>query len=356
MDTICFFPPHGGISLSDLSGLCGAELANPAFADRQVAAIAPLSRAGGTEVSFAGSRAAVADLRRSVAAAVFVTSKLLDDVPEGVAALVTPAPQLAFALAGAVLVPAAIRPLQLTSETGIAATASIDPSAKLEAGVIVEAGAAIGAGAEIGAGTIISAGASIGPGTRIGRNCHVGPAATVQHALIGNKVILHPGVRIGQDGFGYVPGPAGLVKVPQIGRVIIQDHVEIGANTTVDRGALDDTVIGEGTKIDNLVQIGHNVRIGRHCIIVSQVGIAGSATLGDRVMIGGAAGVNGHLTVGDGAQIAARSGVAGNVPPGARWGGVPARPISAFLRDAAAANARAFGKPGKKTTDSSGDM
>jgi len=291
-----------------------------------------------------------------VAAAVFVTSKLLDDVPEGVAALVTPAPQLAFALAGAVLVPAAIRPLQLTSETGIAATASIDPSAKLEAGVIVEAGAAIGAGAEIGAGTIISAGASIGPGTRIGRNCHVGPAATVQHALIGNKVILHPGVRIGQDGFGYVPGPAGLVKVPQIGRVIIQDHVEIGANTTVDRGALDDTVIGEGTKIDNLVQIGHNVRIGRHCIIVSQVGIAGSATLGDRVMIGGAAGVNGHLTVGDGAQIAARSGVAGNVPPGARWGGVPARPISAFLRDAAAANARAFGKPGKKTTDSSGDM
>lgn len=356
MDTICFFPPHEGISLSDLSGLCGAELANPAFGDRQVSGIAPLSRAGRTEVSFAGSRAAVADLKKSVAAAVFVTSRLLNDVPDGVAALVTPAPQLAFALAGAVLVPATARPVQLTAETGIAATASVDPSAKLEDGVIVEAGAVIGARAEIGAGTLISSGSTIGPGTRIGRNCHVGPAATVQHALIGNNVILHPGVRIGQDGFGYVPGPAGLVKVPQIGRVIIQDNVEIGANTTVDRGALDDTVIGEGTKIDNLVQIGHNVRIGRHCIIVSQVGIAGSATLGDRVMIGGAAGVNGHLTVGDGAQIAARSGVAGNVPPGARWGGVPARPISAFLRDAAAANARAFGKPAKKTTDSSGDM
>jgi len=356
MDTICFFTPHEGISLSDLSGLCGAELANPAFADRQVTGIAPLSRAGGGEITFAVSRAAVADLKKSRAAAVFVTSQFAGDVPEGVAALVTAAPQLAFALAGAILVPAAVRPVQLTSETGIAATATIDPSARLEDGVIVEAGAVIGARAEIGAGTVISSGSTIGPGTRIGRNCHVGPSATVQHALIGNNVILHPGVRIGQDGFGYVPGPAGLVKVPQIGRVIIQDGVEIGANSTVDRGALDDTVIGEGTKIDNLVQIAHNVRIGRNCIIVSQVGIAGSATLGDRVMIGGAAGVNGHLTVGDGAQIAARSGVAGNVPPGARWGGVPARPISAFLRDAAAANARAFGRRGKKSTDSSGDM
>jgi len=224
----------------------------------------------------------------------------------------------------------------------------VDASAKLEDGVVVEAGAIIGAGAEIGAGSVVGAGAAIGAGTRIGRQCHIGHAATVQHALIGNHVIIHPGVRIGQDGFGYTPGPRGLEKIPQIGRVIIQDYVEIGANTAIDRGALDDTVIGEGTKIDNLVQIAHNVRIGRHCVIVAQVGIAGSTTLGDGVMIGGASGINGHVTIGDGAQLAALSGVAGDVPAGALWGGQPARPMRGFLLDAAAANARAFGKIGKK--------
>ena len=212
----------------------------------------------------------------------------------------------------------------------------------------VEPFAVVAAGAEIGAGSVIASGAAIGPGTRIGRNCHIGHAATVQHALVGNNVVIHPGARIGQDGFGYVPGPRGLDKVPQVGRVIIQDHVEIGAGTTIDRGAIDDTVIGEGTKIDNLVQIAHNVRIGRYCVIVAQVGIAGSATLGDGVMIGGAAGINGHVTVGDGAQIAALSGVAGDVPPGVRWGGQPARPMRGFLLDAAEANARAFGGRNRK--------
>ena len=343
-----FFPPHEGMSLSDLSGLCGAELADLSLANRKVTGIAPLSRADGSEVSFANSRLALPDLIKSGAAAVFVTSKLAEHVPSGVAAMVVPAPQTAFARAAAVLVPSAVKPLRLTTESGVSGAAFVAPSAKLEDGVVVEAGAVIGEGAEIGAGTVIGAGAAIGAGTRIGRQCHVGHAATVQHALIGNHVIIHPGVRIGQDGFGYAPGPRGLEKIPQIGRVIIQDHVEIGANTTIDRGALDDTVIGEGTKIDNLVQIAHNVRIGNHCVIVAQVGIAGSATLGDRVMIGGAAGINGHVTIGNGAQLAALSGVAGNVPAGALWGGQPARPMSGFLRDAAAANARAFGKTGKK--------
>ena len=307
-----------------------------------------MSHAGADEVTFANSARAIGDLEKSGAAAVFVTTRLASHVPSGVAALIASAPQSAFARAATALMPSAVRPLRLTAGEGVANTAVVDPSARLENGVVVEAFAVIGAGVSIGAGSVIASGAAIGAGTSIGRDCHIGHGATVQHALVGNNVVIHPGARIGQDGFGYVPGPRGLDKIPQVGRVIIQDHVEIGANTTIDRGALDDTVIGEGTKIDNLVQIAHNVHIGRYCAIVSQVGIAGSARLGNGVMIGGAAGINGHVTIGDGAQIAALSGVAGNVPAGARWGGQPARPMSGFLRDAAAANARAFGRADRK--------
>jgi UDP-3-O-[3-hydroxymyristoyl] glucosamine N-acyltransferase len=173
----------------------------------------------------------------------------------------------------------------------------------------------------------------IGPGVRIGRDCHIAAGATVIHALVGNRVILHPGVRVGQDGFGYLMSAKGHAKVPQIGRVVIQDDVEIGANTTVDRGANRDTIIGEGTKIDNQVQIGHNVVLGRHCVIVSQVGISGSATIGDFVVIGGQAGVNGHVTIGHGAQIAATASVKDDLAAGGRYGGAPARPIKEWYRE-----------------------
>ena len=180
---------------------------------------------------------------------------------------------------------------------------------------------------------MVGANVVIGPAVRIGRNGAIGASSSIMHALIGDRVIIHPGCRIGQDGFGYIMSPAGHLKVPQIARVIIQDDVEIGAGTTVDRGAIRDTVIGEGTKIDNLVQIGHNVSIGRHCILVAQTGISGSVTLQDFVVLGARVGVNNHVTIGEGAQIAATSIVHGDVPPGARWGGTPAKPAKQWFRE-----------------------
>jgi UDP-3-O-[3-hydroxymyristoyl] glucosamine N-acyltransferase len=179
---------------------------------------------------------------------------------------------------------------------------------------------------------LIGAGAVIGPDVYIGRNCAVGIHASILHAIVGDRVIIHPGVRIGQDGFGFLPSPQGHQKIPQTRRVIIQDDVEIGANTTIDRGATRDTIIGEGTKIDNLVQIGHNVSIGRRCLIVSQVGISGSVTIGDYAMLGGQVGIADHLSIGEGAMVGARAGVMSNIPPGGRWGGFPAEPAIDWKR------------------------
>ncbi len=230
------------------------------------------------------------------------------------------------------LCPASLRPGSLFGSTGINPGASIHPDARLEPNVIVDPGAVIGPRAEIGAGTVIGPNSVIGPDVCLGRDCSIGPQVTIVHALIGNRVIIHPGVRIGQDGFGFVPSRQGHLKVPQIGRVVIQDDVEIGANSTIDRGSTRDTVIGEGAKIDNLVQIAHNVTIGRSCLIVSQVGISGSTELGDFVAAGGQAGVAGHLKIGAGAEIAAQSGVISDVPAMARLGGTPAQPLRRWLR------------------------
>ena len=330
-----FFRRAVAPSLADIVAWTGCEAPAEADLSRVVTAIAPLDQAGPGDLVFLDNPRYVDALAGTEATACFVQGRYAARVPLATIALVTREPYRDFALVAGKLYPDALRPGSLFAASGVSPGSLIHPEARLETGVVVDPGAVVGPRAEIGAGSVIGANAVIGPDVRIGRECAIGPNATVIHALIGDRVIVHAGVRIGQDGFGFAMGPHGHRKVPQVGRVIIQNDVEIGANATIDRGANRDTIIGEGTKIDNLVQIAHNVTIGRHCVIVSQVGISGSTELGDFVVLAGQAGLTGHLHIGSGAQVGAQAGVMRDVPSGERWGGSPARPIREWLRSSA---------------------
>jgi UDP-3-O-[3-hydroxymyristoyl] glucosamine N-acyltransferase len=329
-----FFSAPEGLTISALAELTGARLHHPGQGgDALIRSVAPLERAAIGQLSFLENPSYAAAAASTGASACFTSQRFADRFPASVAVLVAQEPYKAYAVAAGRLFPASLQPQSVFGSTGVSHGAIVHPSARLEAGVIVDPGAVIGPGAEIGAGSMIGATAVIGPGVRIGRQCAIGPGARITHALIGNRVIIHQGASLGQDGFGFAIGPKGHLKVPQVGRVVVQDDVEIGANSTIDRGATRDTIIGEGTKVDNLVQIGHNVVIGRHCVIVSQVGISGSAILEDFVVLGGQVGVVGHLTIGAGSQIAGSSNVATDVPRGSRWGGTPAKPIRDWFRE-----------------------
>lgn len=326
-----FFERAGPFAVGELARRLEAELTPGADPTLSIADIKPLSDAGAGQMSFIDNRKYLDSLAGTKAAACLVAPALVARVPQGTVPLVTKVPYRAFARALQIFYPDAMRP-KVAEFAAADVAGGVHPTAQIEAGAIVEPGAVVGREAQIGRGTVIAAGAVIGYRVTVGRDSFIGPGASVTHALLGDRVIVHAGTRIGQDGFGFAMGPQGHLKVPQIGRVIIQDNVEIGANSAVDRGALKDTIIGEGTKIDNLVQIGHNVIIGRHCVIVGQVGIAGSAELGDFVVMGGHSGAVGHIKIGNGAQIAGAAHVTDNVPPGARMAGTPAIPFKEFAR------------------------
>lgn len=329
-----FFEFPDNVKLQDIVTWAEAELYK-GEGTLEISGVAPLESAGPGTLVFFDNTAYLDQLRETTAAACLVSGPHKDKVPDGVAVLVCADAYRSWAKVLAQLYPAAMIPRD-PGEATVSDRAVVDPSASLEPNVTVEPGAVIAADVEIGEGSVVRSNAVIGKGVKIGRDCVIGPNATVQHTVLGNRVYLHPGVCCGQDGFGYAMGPQGHLKVPQVGRVIIQDDVEIGANTTIDRGANRDTVIGEGTKIDNQVQIGHNVVVGRHCVLVSQVGLSGSCTLEDFVAIGGQTGVRGHVTIGMGAQVAAVSVVNDDLAAGGRYGGTPAKPVKQWFREVAA--------------------
>lgn len=320
----------GPFTLGELAERVGGEVADQAAVGFAVSDVAALETAGPGDLTFLSDARYRSALTATRASAVVVRREDIPHVPGHLKVLVSPEPYRSFARIGQIFYPR--NPL----EPGIAATAMIAPDAVIGDGARIEAGAVIHRGVRVGARCLIGANVVIHENCILGAECEIGALSSITHAVLGNRVQLLPGVRIGQPGFGFIQDSGRLTKLLQLGRVIIQDDVEIGANSTVDRGASGDTVIGMGTMIDNLCQIGHNVVLGRGCILSAQVGISGSTRIGDFVMMGGQVGIADHLTIGDRVRIAAKSGVMRDIPAGQSVCGSPALPIKQFFRQVAA--------------------
>lgn len=321
-----FFQKAGPFTVGDLAAVAEAELPTGAPADRLIQDVAPLDAAGADHVSFLDNKKYLDAFAASAAGACIVHPAFADRAPAGMALLLSKSPYRSYALVAQRFYPSP------RATGGVAPAASVDPSAVIDPEARIEAGAVVGAGARIAAGAVVRPNAVIGAGVEVGEDTEVGACASLSHCLIGARVKIYPGVRIGQDGFGFAMDPRGHVKVPQLGRVIVEDDVEIGANATIDRGAGPDTIIGRGCMIDNLVQIGHNVEIGAGSVLVAQSGIAGSTRLGDFVVLAAQSGIAGHLKIGSGVRIGGRSGVMRDVDPGQEVIGSPAVPVRQFWR------------------------
>ncbi len=322
------------LSAAAVAQLVGGQLVGDG--ERVLRGVAPLDRARADELSFLTQARYLAALDRSMAGAMLVSPQLADAAAAAAAEtalIIVPNPYEAMLK----VLPALYAPPAMVP--GVDATARLGRNVKMGAHVSIGAYVVIDEGASIGDGVRIDAQCVIGQGVRVGAQSRLHASVTLYPGCeIGERVVLHSGARIGSDGFGYVYRDGVHHKVPHVGRCVIEDDVEVGANTTIDRGSIDDTVIGAGTKIDNLVHIAHNVRIGRLCYITAQVGIAGSTRVGDGVSFGGQAGINGHISIGRGARIAGQAGVFGDVPAGESWSGYPARPHAESLRLLAAIN------------------
>ena len=324
-----FFRITGPYMLGELASIANATLLEKADNEKIIYDVMPLNIAGNDHISFLDNKKYFSDFCASSAGACIVDAISSQSAPEGMSLLISEEPYRSYALVANHFYPDAQINLPNNPTTLISSSAIIDDTAFIGPGTF------IGDNTEIGKNTRVNANTTIGPGVRVGDNCQIDSNVTLQCCLISDRVIIHPGARIGQDGFGFALHPTGHLKVPQLGRVIIEDDVEIGANTTIDRGTGPDTFIGSGSKIDNLVQIAHNVKIGENCIIVSQVGISGSTELGSFVVAGGQAGLTGHLKIGEQVQIAAQSGVMRDIKPGEKVGGSPAKSLRVWLKEVA---------------------
>ncbi|MDP2764082.1 MAG: UDP-3-O-(3-hydroxymyristoyl)glucosamine N-acyltransferase [Brevundimonas sp.] len=308
------------MSAGELAERVGGEIVRGG--DRQISAVAPLGSAGAGDAAFLGDRKFIVALGETRAGCVIIPAGALEAAPADAAVIVSDEPQACWARASI-----ALHRAVTLSDAADRSDVAEDGTVEFEPGVVVGHGARIGRGTRIGANSVI------GPGVQIGRDCVIGPQVSIAFALVGDRVRLMAGARIGEAGFGAARSKTGPVDIPQLGRVILQDGVTVGANSCIDRGAYDDTVIGENTKIDNLVMIGHNCVIGRNCLMAANTGISGSVTVGDNVIFGGKAGIGDHISIGEGARVAAGAGVLADIPAGETWSGYPAKPIRQFLRE-----------------------
>jgi|AntRauTorckE6833_2_1112554.scaffolds.fasta_scaffold05935_4 UDP-3-O-[3-hydroxymyristoyl] glucosamine N-acyltransferase len=346
IDTRFFDKAVDALTLGEICALSGAKLDDPDKADVSVTSLAPLDLAGDQDVSFLDNKKYADDFQTTRARACFVQEAFAENAPDDVICLISDNPYKSYALTAQAFFPL------MAKSSGISDDAVIDRTAEIGKNVTIETGAVIKNKVKIGDNSFIGANAVIEKSVEIGQNCQVGPLCCLSHCLIGDDVILATGVKIGQPGFGFAISQSGFVSVPQLGRVIIEDKVDIGANTTIDRGAIKDTIIRQGTRIDNLVQLGHNVETGEMCVLVSQTGIAGSTKLGDFVMTGGQAGLAGHLKIASGVKIGAQSGVMRNIDVPGNYMGSPALPSKQYMRQFATLNKMM--KPTKKGPSDNG--
>lgn len=315
------------VTLKALADIAGGEVRGNN--EMNIKDVASLDQAQATDITFFDNAKYKDALKSTKAGACVVSKKMANIAPEGCHLIISETPYKAYALIAQYFYP------ENYPAPDVSKQAHVHETAKIAAGCVIEHGAVIGADVKLGKGCWIEANAVIGQNVEIGQKCRIGANATISHSLIGEHSRIYPGARIGQDGFGFAIDPGGHVKVPQLGRVVIGDHVEIGANTCIDRGAGPDTIIGDGCWIDNCVQIGHNVQIGRGCVIVAQAGIAGSTVLEDYVVLAAQAGIAGHLSVGQGSQIGAQAGIMQDLPAGSKVMGSPALPAKQFMRQVA---------------------
>lgn len=338
-----FFQRSGPFSLFEITERIGANLEDAARGNLIITDVATLEDAGINHLSpFVDQRYGSAYLA-SAAGAVLTNQTLSEKFPRRTMGLIlSDTARLHYATIALLFYPEAARGGATGTRAVARGNAILGADCQIEPSAVLGAGSVLGSRCRIGCNTVI------GKGVVLGDGCIVGDGASVSHAIIGNGVEIFAGARIGTAGFGFIPGAHEPIRTPQLGRVLIGDNVEIGANTTIDRGALGDTVVGSGTVIDNLVQVGHNVKIGLSCLIAAQVGIAGSAGIGDGVMIGGQAAIADHIVIGTGARIAACSGVMRDVPPHITVGGAPAVSIRQFHRQTAALSRIASSRRGHK--------